>query len=89
RARIVAVADCYDALTHDRPYRKSLGHESAVAWIWQMAGKNFDPKVVDAFLLVVEQKEKSKAATASVEDEPRNASKPFADENPKPSPMSV
>jgi HD-GYP domain-containing protein (c-di-GMP phosphodiesterase class II) len=61
RARILAVADCFDALTHDRPYRKSLGRESAVAWIWQMAGKKFDPTVVDAFLLIVNQEEKESA----------------------------
>jgi len=63
RARILAVADCYDALTHDRPYRESLGRESAVAWIWQMAGKKFDPKVVDAFLLVMNEEIKADEKT--------------------------
>ena len=65
RARILAIADCFDALTHDRPYRKSLGRESAVAWIWQMAGKKFDPRAVDAFLLVMNQEDKEMAKTVS------------------------
>jgi putative nucleotidyltransferase with HDIG domain len=65
RARILAVADCFDALTHDRPYRKSLGRESAVAWIWEMAGTKFDPRVIDAFLLVMNQEDKEIAKSVS------------------------
>ncbi|MBP2299956.1 DUF3369 domain-containing protein [Azospirillum picis] len=49
-ARIVAVADAYDAMTRDRPYRTALGHEAAVAEIRRLGGLRFDPTVVDAFL---------------------------------------
>ena len=52
-ARIFAVADVYDALTSDRPYRKGWSHERAVNYIREQSGSYFDPRVVDAFLLLV------------------------------------
>ena len=51
-ARIVAVADCFDAMTRDRPYRKALEHDVAVAEVRRLSGTRFDPAVVDAFLSV-------------------------------------
>ncbi len=51
-ARIVAVADSFDAMTLDRPYRKALDHDVAVAEIRRLSGSRFDPVVVDAFLAV-------------------------------------
>jgi putative nucleotidyltransferase with HDIG domain len=48
-ARIIAVADVYDALTSDRPYRKGLPPLQAKEEILSNAGKQFDPKVVKAF----------------------------------------
>ena len=53
-ARVVAVSDTYDAITSDRPYRKALPREVAVAEIRRGAGSQFDPEVVDAFLTVME-----------------------------------
>lgn len=50
-ARILAVADTYDAMTSTRPYRKALEHKVAVEEIIRCAGKQFDPKVVEAFLM--------------------------------------
>jgi putative two-component system response regulator len=47
--RIVAVADVFDALTHDRPYKKAWSVDAAVAEIRSLAGKQFDPRVVEAF----------------------------------------
>ena len=49
-ARIVAVCDAYDAITNDRPYRRRLGHEEAVALLRDGAGRQWDPDVVDRFL---------------------------------------
>ena len=49
-ARIFAVADVYDALTSDRPYRKAWPKEKALAYIREEACKQFDPEVVEAFL---------------------------------------
>jgi putative two-component system response regulator len=48
--RIVAVADVYDALTHDRPYKSLWPTEQAIGEIRRAAGGQFDPGVVDAFL---------------------------------------
>ena len=51
-ARIVAVADAYDALTSDRPYQDSVAHPEAVERIRRDRGSHFDPAVVDTFLSV-------------------------------------
>jgi len=48
-ARIVAVADVYDALTSDRPYRAAWSHERAVAFLQEQVGKHFDAEVFAAF----------------------------------------
>ena len=49
-ARIVQVADTYDAMVAVRPYRKPLSHGAAVAELREQRGKQFDPRVVEAFL---------------------------------------
>jgi PAS domain S-box-containing protein len=48
--RIVAVADVFDALTHDRPYKRAWSVEDAIAEMGRGAGGQFDPRVVSAFL---------------------------------------
>ena len=48
-ARIIAVADSFDAMTSDRPYRRALSHATALAEIERNAGIQFDPQVVEAF----------------------------------------
>lgn len=55
-ARIVAVADSFDAMTTDRPYRKGMQPWNAVEEIVAKSGKQFDPEVVNAFKRVVSQK---------------------------------
>jgi putative nucleotidyltransferase with HDIG domain len=54
-ARVLSIADCYDALTSNRPYRRALSHDSAVAMIHERRGSMFDPEMTDAFLHVVWQ----------------------------------
>ena len=49
-ARAFAVADTLDAMTHDRPYRKRIPWDDALADIEQRAGSKFDPSVVDALV---------------------------------------
>ncbi len=49
-ARIVAVADAFNAMTSDRPYRPAISGEQALAEIERCAGTQFDPIVVNAFL---------------------------------------
>jgi HD-GYP domain-containing protein (c-di-GMP phosphodiesterase class II) len=48
-ARIVAIADAYDAMTHDRPYKRAMSHDSAVAELRRHAGTQFDPELVNLF----------------------------------------
>ena len=52
-ARIIAVADTYEALVSDRPYRSARSPEEAVGEVTRCSGSQFDPRVVDAFLTVV------------------------------------
>ena len=49
-ARIIAVADAFDAMTSDRPYRRSLSQDVAVDRLAAGTGTQWDPRVVDAFL---------------------------------------
>jgi putative nucleotidyltransferase with HDIG domain len=49
-ARIVKVADAYDAMTSDRPYRRGMRHEQAIAILEKHAGTQFDVPVVQAFV---------------------------------------
>ncbi|HWR42397.1 HD domain-containing phosphohydrolase [Sporomusa sp.] len=48
--RIIAIADAYDAMTNNRPYRKALTHEQAITEIIKYSGRQFDPRLVDVFL---------------------------------------
>lgn len=54
--RIVALADFFDALTHERPYKKAWSVEETIDEILRQKGRHFDPRVVDAFLEVVKKK---------------------------------
>ncbi len=49
-ARVFAVSDVFDALTSDRPYRAAWPKDKAMEYIRERAGKEFDPRVVEAFL---------------------------------------
>jgi HD-GYP domain-containing protein (c-di-GMP phosphodiesterase class II)/HAMP domain-containing protein len=60
-ARILAVADVYDALLSDRPYRKRLAIEQVLEIMQKEAGKHFDPVMVRALLKVI-KKDHEKAA---------------------------
>jgi putative nucleotidyltransferase with HDIG domain len=51
-ARLLAVVDCFDALTTNRPYRPALSDDEAAEVLRSERGKSYDPRVVDAFLNV-------------------------------------
>ncbi len=55
-ARILHVADSFDSMTSDRPYRPAPGIEYALSELNKYKGKQFDPQVVDAFLRVFEKR---------------------------------
>jgi HD-GYP domain-containing protein (c-di-GMP phosphodiesterase class II) len=54
-ARIIAVADSFEAMTSDRPYRKALSREEAMSELSRNAGSQFDPEVVHHFLALLEK----------------------------------
>lgn len=53
-SRIVAIVDAYDAMTNDRPFRKAINKEEATEELKNLAGKQFDPKLVDNFIKILE-----------------------------------
>ena len=65
-ARIVAVCDAFDAMTTDRPYRRSMTDDAALAELEQSAGTQFDPRVVAAFADVLRAERTAEITTASL-----------------------
>lgn len=55
-AQILHVADAFEAMTSDRPYRKSLGKKEAMKRLKAESGRQFSPRVIDAFFSMAEQK---------------------------------
>jgi len=49
-ARILAVADAYDAMTFDRPYRAARTHDEALAEVERCSGSQFDPQIAEALI---------------------------------------
>lgn len=49
-ARVVAVADAYDAMTSNRPYRRAISHAAAAEVLAEQAAGQFDPAIVEAFI---------------------------------------
>lgn len=66
-ARVLAIADAFDAMTSDRPYRSALSREEALAEVERCAGTQFDPKIARVFLEVFghDTAEDVRAAAAS------------------------
>ena len=53
--RILAIADAYDAMTSDRPYRSAMTREEAIAELRRCAGTQFDPELVEKFIQVLQE----------------------------------
>ena len=66
-ARIIAIADTFDAMTSDRPYRRSCTVEKALDEIQDCSGTQFDPVLVEAFVKVI----RSQAGTDLLHEESR------------------
>jgi putative nucleotidyltransferase with HDIG domain len=64
-ARIVKVADAYDAMTSDRPYRRGKSHAEALAILRSVSGSEMDPLVVEAFALLGDQRKPQGAFVGS------------------------
>ncbi len=66
-ARIICVADTFDAMTTDRPYQRAMELDDVVSKLRSMAGTRFDPRVIEAFVAAV----KAKDITPPVSRQPR------------------
>lgn len=66
-ARILAVADCFDALTSDRPYRPKLPREDALTMLEERSGTLYDPRVVRCFLEILDVMPEPPQAPAPIE----------------------
>ena len=66
--RVVAVADVFDALTHDRPYKPAWPPSQAIARIHSASGLQFDPKVVAAFMTL--HRDPHASASAAAHEDP-------------------
>ncbi|WAM34414.1 HD-GYP domain-containing protein [Caldicellulosiruptor morganii] len=55
---MISIADVFDALTTDRPYRKAYSTQEAILIMKSDVGKKFDPEIFDVFLQVLEEEKK-------------------------------
>ncbi len=71
-ARLISVADTYDAMTSDRAYRRALTHDIAISEIGRCSGSQFDPEIANAFLRAIgEFHEAGRSLDEFAEPEPR------------------
>lgn len=54
-SRIILVGDAYEAMTHDRAYRRAVSHSEALDRLREGAGTQFDPAIVESFVAAIEQ----------------------------------
>ena len=64
QGRILAVADAFDAMTSDRPYRRALSQQAALAEVERCAGTQFDPRIAQVFLELFDEADLPAAASA-------------------------
>lgn len=70
-ASVIAVADAWDAMTSDRPYRKAMSHDEARAELRRCRGTQWDPRIVDAFIdLLAEREHATVSANAAIVSSP-------------------
>jgi putative nucleotidyltransferase with HDIG domain len=80
-ARIFAVADVFDALTSNRPYRAAISADKALAYLEEQAGKQFDPQVVACFTSMIRQGPTLPVTTATLGTGPLDRMNPVKDLN--------
>lgn len=68
-ARIVAIADSYDAMTTDRPYRRSLGQEEAIKRLYADSGTQWDPRLIEVFVQLIQSGQIAQLAPRNTNEE--------------------
>ncbi|MEM9553378.1 MAG: HD domain-containing phosphohydrolase [Acidobacteriota bacterium] len=76
-ARVVAIADAYDAITSRRPYKDAVPHSEAVRRIEVDRGRHFDPELVDLFLA---RRERFAEVQSQLDDEQVDGEMPFSEQ---------
>lgn len=78
-ARIISVVDCFDAVREDRPFRRGMTRDEAIALLLRGAGTHFDPRIVELFIAHLPRFEAQIAAEGLALREPNDSlSEPFA-----------
>jgi putative two-component system response regulator len=75
--RLMAIADVYDALVSERPYKKPFTHEEAVKIIAEGSGKHFDPAITDMFLRVSDEFDKIAARGDEKDNSEKKSANPY------------
>lgn len=70
-SRMLAIADAYDAMTSDRPYRKALKKQAAIKELRENAGSQFDPELVPHFIELLENSSLDNHLAGSLHEQPR------------------
>ncbi|MEA1976010.1 MAG: hypothetical protein U9N10_10870 [Bacillota bacterium] len=66
KARIITLADAYDAMTSERSYRKGMSSEKAIIEIQKNSGSQFDPELAKVFVQMIENNEDNNIKESSV-----------------------
>jgi len=78
-ARIISVVDCFDSVREDRPFRRGMTRDEAIAFLLRGSGTHFDPKVVELFIKYLPEYEAEIAALGLLQQLPTNeAREPLA-----------
>ena len=72
-ARVIAVADSFEAMTSDRPYRKALSIEKAIQILLEGRGKQWDPNIVNVFVDMIISQTDEKSAKDFFKQQPESA----------------
>lgn len=77
-ARIISVVDCFDSIREDRPFRRGMTRDEAIAFLLRGSGTHFDPQVVDLFIKHLQRFESQIAAAGLPQQLPPNVQEPLA-----------
>jgi HD-GYP domain-containing protein (c-di-GMP phosphodiesterase class II) len=64
--RMLAIVDAFDAMTHDRPYRKAMGKKEAIAELLRCSGSQFDPYLIETFVGLLNGPQSAEESCAAI-----------------------